>query len=52
MGGCVRRNGNLIPFVVAYIAVLKILFSFGAAMLICGLYYKTRFPVQPKKAIG
>jgi hypothetical protein len=49
--------GTLIPFVVAYIAILKIdpfgiLFSFGAAMLICGLYYKTPFPVQPMKAIG
>jgi MFS superfamily sulfate permease-like transporter len=49
--------GTLIPFVVAYVAVLKIdpfgiLFSFGAAMLVCGLYYKTPFPVQPMKAIG
>jgi MFS superfamily sulfate permease-like transporter len=49
--------GTLIPFVVAYIAVVKvdpfgILFSFGAAMLICGLYYRTPFPVQPMKAIG
>jgi Molybdate transporter of MFS superfamily len=49
--------GTLIPFIVAYIAVLKIepfgiLFSFGAAMLISGLYYKTPFPVQPMKAIG
>jgi hypothetical protein len=49
--------GTLIPFVVAYIAVLKIdpfgiLFAFGAAMVICGLYYKTPFPVQPMKAIG
>src|SRR3984893_12526444 len=49
--------GTLIPFVVAYIAVLKIdpfgiLFAFGAAMIICGLYYKTPFPVQPMKAIG
>src|SRR5712675_56198 len=49
--------GTLIPFVVAYIAVLKvdpfgILFTFGAAMVICGLYYKTPFPVQPMKAIG
>jgi MFS superfamily sulfate permease-like transporter len=49
--------GTLIPFVVAYIAVLKIdpfgiLFGFGAAMLSCGLYYKTPFPVQPMKAIG
>lgn len=49
--------GTLIPFVVAYIAVLKIdpfgiLFTFGAALSICGLYYKTPFPVQPMKAIG
>jgi predicted benzoate:H+ symporter BenE len=49
--------GTLIPFVVAYIAVLKmdpfgILFSFGAALVVCGLFYKTPFPVQPMKAIG
>lgn len=49
--------GTLIPFVVAYITVLKIdpfgiLFAFGAAMLVCGLYYKTPFPVQPMKAVG
>jgi hypothetical protein len=49
--------GTLIPFVVAYIAVLKmdpfgILFSFGAALVLCGLYYKTPFPVQPMKALG
>jgi len=49
--------GTLIPFVVAYISVLKmdpfgILFSFGAAMVICGAYYKTPFPVQPMKAAG
>src|SRR5512146_3228968 len=49
--------GTLIPFVVAYIAVVKvdpfgILFSFGAALLSCGLYYRTPFPVQPMKAIG
>jgi MFS superfamily sulfate permease-like transporter len=49
--------GTLVPFVIAYIAVLKmdpfgILFAFGAAQLICGLYYKTPFPVQPMKALG
>jgi hypothetical protein len=49
--------GTLIPFVVAYIAVMKIdpfgiLFTFGAAMVACGFYYKTPFPVQPMKAIG
>lgn len=49
--------GTLIPFVVAYIGVLKldpfgVLFAFGASMVVCGLYYKTPFPVQPMKAIG
>jgi MFS superfamily sulfate permease-like transporter len=49
--------GTLIPFVVAYLAVVKVdpcgvLFSFGTAMLVCGFYYKTPFPVQPMKAIG
>src|SRR5579863_5831872 len=49
--------GTLIPFVVAYIAVLKvdpfgILFAFGIALVICGLYFRTPFPVQPMKAIG
>ncbi len=49
--------GTLIPFAAAYIGVLKIdpmgvLFAFGAAMIVCGFYYKTPFPVQPMKAIG
>jgi MFS superfamily sulfate permease-like transporter len=49
--------GTLIPFVVAYIAVVKmdpfgILFSFGIALVVSGLRYKTPFPVQPMKAIG
>jgi len=49
--------GTFIPFVVAYISVLKmspvgVLFAFGIAMVACGLYYKTPFPVQPMKAIG
>src|ERR1700761_2052494 len=49
--------GTLIPFIVAYIAVVKvdpfgILLSFGVAMVACGLLYKTPFPVQPMKAIG
>jgi MFS superfamily sulfate permease-like transporter len=49
--------GTLIPFVAAYIGVLKldpfgVLFAFGASMVVCGLYYKTPFPVQPMKAIG
>lgn len=49
--------GTLIPFVVAYLSVLKmdpfgVLFAFGAAMLVCGFYYRTPMPVQPMKAIG
>jgi MFS superfamily sulfate permease-like transporter len=49
--------GTLIPFVVAYIAVVKvdpfgILLSLGGAMVVCGFLYKTPFPVQPMKAIG
>lgn len=49
--------GTLIPFVVGYLGVLKmdpfgVLFAFGAAMIICGAYYKTPIPMQPMKAIG
>lgn len=49
--------GTLIPFVVAYISVVRvdpfgILLSFGVAMMVCGFLYKTPFPVQPMKAIG
>ncbi len=49
--------GTLIPFVVAYIAVLGmdpfgVLFSFGIALVIAGLHYRTPFPIQPMKAIG
>jgi MFS superfamily sulfate permease-like transporter len=49
--------GTLIPFVVAYIGVAKVdplgvLFAFGVALIICGAYYRTPFPVQPMKAIG
>ncbi len=49
--------GTLIPFVVAYISLLKmdpygILLAFGVAKIISGLYYRTPFPIQPMKAIG
>lgn len=55
--GALGDLGTLIPFVAAYIGVLKldpfgVLFAFGVSMLVCGLYYKTPFPVQPMKAIG
>jgi len=49
--------GTLVPFVVAYIGMVKIdplgvLFAFGIALIFCGFYYRTPFPVQPMKAIG
>ena len=49
--------GSFIPFVVAYVGVLKmdpvsILLAFGAALVGCGLLYRTPMPVQPMKAIG
>lgn len=49
--------GTLMPFVIAYVSVLKldpfgVLFSFGVAMIVSGWYYKTPFPVQPMKAAG
>lgn len=49
--------GTLVPFLLAYIAVMKIdaagiLLTFGAAMIVVGLVYRTPFPVQPMKAIG
>jgi MFS superfamily sulfate permease-like transporter len=49
--------GTLLPFAMAYIAVVKVaplgmLLAFGAAMIAVGLYYRTPVPVQPMKAIG
>ncbi len=49
--------GTLLPFVLAYIAVLKVdplgmLLAFGVAMIAVGSYYRTPVPVQPMKAIG
>jgi hypothetical protein len=49
--------GTLVPFVVAYLAVLKmdassVLFAFGISMLVCGSVYRTPIPVQPMKAAG
>lgn len=49
--------GTLIPFVVAYITIVKIdplglLFMFGLFLLAAGFYYKTPIPIQPMKAIG
>lgn len=49
--------GTLIPFVVAYISVMRldplgVLFVFGISKIAMGLFYKTPVPVQPMKAIG
>ena len=49
--------GTLIPFVIAYISMVGmdpfgILFAFGFALIVCGLYYRTPMPVQPMKAAG
>jgi hypothetical protein len=57
IAGAFGDLGTLIPFVVAYLAVLKmdpagVLFGFGIAMVVCGLVYKTPIPVQPMKAAG
>ena len=49
--------GTLLPFVLAYIAVVKIeptglLLAFGVSMLAVGMYYRTPVPVQPMKVVG
>ena len=49
--------GTLIPFVVAYITIVKVeplglLFMFGLALIASGSYYRTPLPIQPMKAIG
>jgi predicted benzoate:H+ symporter BenE len=49
--------GTLIPFVVAYISLLKVdpygvILAFGIANICAGFYYRTPVPVQPMKAIG
>lgn len=49
--------GTLIPFVVAYIAILGmepngLLVAFGISLIVAGFVYRTPFPVQPMKAIG
>lgn len=57
LAGAFGDLGTLIPFAVAYIAILKmdpagLLLGFGATLIAAGLYYRTPFPVQPMKAIG
>ena len=56
-GGAFGDLGTLIPFLVAYVALVKIaptgiLLSFGLTLAFVGWHYRTPFPVQPMKAIG
>jgi predicted benzoate:H+ symporter BenE len=57
LAGAFGDLGTLIPFVVGFIAVMKldplgILFTFGLCEIAVGLFYKTPIPVQPMKVIG
>jgi len=57
LGGAFGDLGTLIPFVVAYISIVKmdpagVLLAFGVALIVAGWFYRTPFPVQPMKAIG
>ena len=57
VAGAFGDLGTLVPFVVAYIGVLKmdpfgVLLAFGLAMIVCGIVYRTPMPVQPMKAAG
>jgi predicted benzoate:H+ symporter BenE len=57
LSGAFGDLGTLIPFVAAYISVLKmdpsgILVAFGSTLVMVGIVYRTPFPVQPMKAIG
>ena len=57
LAGAFGDLGTLIPFVVAYISILKmdaasLFLGFGATLVAAGFYYRTPFPVQPMKAIG
>src|SRR5579864_7448634 len=57
VAGAFGDLGTLVPFVVAYISVLKmdpfgVLLAFGLAMVVCGFVYHTPIPVQPMKAAG
>jgi MFS superfamily sulfate permease-like transporter len=49
--------GTLIPFLVAYLAVVRmdpcgVLLAFSLAMIVSGVFYRTPIPVQPMKAVG
>ncbi|MEQ1711004.1 MAG: putative sulfate/molybdate transporter [Hyphomicrobium sp.] len=57
LAGAFGDLGTLIPFVAAYVAIVKmdpapILLGFGVALMIAGAVFRTPFPIQPMKAIG
>src|SRR5215475_2399085 len=57
VAGAFGDLGTLVPFVVAYIGVLKmdpfgVLLAFGLSMIVCGFVFRTPIPVQPMKAAG
>lgn len=57
LAGAFGDLGTLIPFVAAYVAIVKmdpapILLGFGVALIIVGAVFRTPFPIQPMKAIG
>jgi predicted benzoate:H+ symporter BenE len=57
LAGAFGDLGTLIPFIAAYVSILKmdagsILLSFGSSLIVVGIVYRTPFPVQPMKAIG
>jgi len=54
IAGAFDDLGTLMPFVVTYLAVLKmdpfgVLFAFGVSMLVCGLVYKTPIPIPRRR---
>ncbi len=57
MAGAIGDYGTLLPLIVGVVAITNIqlapvLFFFGIAYIITGLYYKLPMPVEPMKAIG
>jgi hypothetical protein len=57
IAGAFGDLGTLVPFVIAYIGMLKmdpfgVLLAFGVSMIVCGVVYRTPMPVQPMKAVG
>ena len=51
VAGAFGDLGTLVPFVVAYISVLKmdpfgVLLAFGLSIIVCGFVYRTPIPVQ------